>query len=40
MKCLMERINTLPPHLRAKVEDFVDDLEQESELTPDLEKRL
>jgi Protein of unknown function (DUF2281) len=32
MKSLIEKINTLPPDLRLKVEEFVDSLEQEAEL--------
>jgi Protein of unknown function (DUF2281) len=40
MKSLIEKINTLPPHLRARVEDFVNALEQEAELPPESGKRL
>lgn len=39
MRSLIEKINTLPPHLRVKVEEFVNALEKE-ELKPRLEKRL
>jgi hypothetical protein len=39
MRSLIEKINTLPPRLRVKVEEFVNALEKE-ELKPKPEKRL
>lgn len=39
MRSLIEKINTLPPRLRVKVEEFVNALEKE-ELEPKSEKRL
>ncbi|MBW4516799.1 MAG: DUF2281 domain-containing protein [Timaviella obliquedivisa GSE-PSE-MK23-08B] len=39
MRSLIEKINTLPPHLRVKVEEFVNALEKE-ELKPKSGKRL
>jgi Protein of unknown function (DUF2281) len=40
MKSLIEKINTLPPELRVRVEEFVDALEQEAELKPESNKKL